>query len=74
MTAPGFMLDAGLPANVDAERTILGAIMNDNATFYDCADLQARHFSLDSHHQDASCQLGACRRDYFSIRHSLYRA
>jgi replicative DNA helicase len=41
-------IDRGLPANVDAERTILGAILNDNAAFYECGDLQARCFSLDT--------------------------
>jgi len=43
-------LDHGLPAAVDAERTILGAILLDNATFYDASDkLRVEDFSLDSH-------------------------
>jgi replicative DNA helicase len=43
-------LDHGLPAAVDAERTILGAILLDNATFYDASDkLRPEDFSLDSH-------------------------
>ncbi len=41
--------DAGLPANVDAEKVILGAIMLDNACYYECTDLEADSFSLDSH-------------------------
>ena len=43
-------LDHGLPAAVDAERTILGAILLDNAAFYDASDkLRVEDFSLDSH-------------------------
>jgi len=42
--------DAGLPANVDAEKTILGAILLDNAAHAEAAEkLQADDFSLDSH-------------------------
>ena len=42
-------LEHGLPASVDAERTILGAILNDNEVFFDeLADLNAEDFSLDS--------------------------
>jgi replicative DNA helicase len=41
--------DAGLPANIDAEKVILGAILLDNAYYYECADLHANCFSLDSH-------------------------
>jgi replicative DNA helicase len=43
-------IDAGLPANVSAEKTILGAIMNDNAAYYEVAgQLEPDDFSLDSH-------------------------
>jgi replicative DNA helicase len=44
-------LAAGLPANIDAEKTILGAILLDNDAFFAdcCEDLQADDFSLDSH-------------------------
>ena len=43
--------DRPLPSNIDAERTILGAILLDeNAYFDDCLDnIQADDFSLDSH-------------------------
>jgi replicative DNA helicase len=42
--------DAGLPANVDAEKTILGAILLDNAAHAEAAEkLEADDFSLDSH-------------------------
>jgi len=43
-------LDAGLPANIDAEKTILGAILLDNAAHSEAAErLEADDFSLDSH-------------------------
>ena len=49
-TIPNLTLDAGLPANVDAERTILGAILLDNAAHAEAAErLEADDFSLDSH-------------------------
>jgi replicative DNA helicase len=42
--------DTGLPANVDAEKTILGAILLDNAAHSEAAEkLEADDFSLDSH-------------------------
>ena len=42
--------EAGLPANVDAEKTILGAILLDNAAHAEAAEkLQPDDFSLDSH-------------------------
>ncbi len=42
--------DSGLPANIDAERTILGAILLDNAAHSEAAEkLEADDFSLDSH-------------------------
>jgi replicative DNA helicase len=47
---PDFTLDAGLPANIDAERTILGAILLDNAAHAEAAEkIDADDFSLDSH-------------------------
>ncbi len=47
---PDFRLDAGLPANLDAEKTILGAILLDNAAHSEAAEkLEAGDFSLDSH-------------------------
>jgi replicative DNA helicase len=49
-TVPDLTLDAGLPANIDAERTILGAILLDNAAHSEAAEkLEADDFSLDSH-------------------------
>lgn len=45
-----FNLDAGLPANLDAEKTILGAVLLDNVAITEAAErLQADDFSLDSH-------------------------
>src|SRR5580700_3312514 len=42
--------DAGLPANIDAEKTILGAILLDNAAHSEAAErLEPDDFSLDSH-------------------------
>jgi replicative DNA helicase len=47
---PDLTLDAGLPANVDAEKTILGAILLDNAAHSEAAErLEPDDFSLDSH-------------------------
>ena len=49
-TIPELTLDAGLPANVDAEKTILGAILLDNAAHAEAAGvIKADDFSLDSH-------------------------
>ena len=42
--------DAGLPASIDAEKTILGAIMLDNAAHSEASErIDADDFSLDSH-------------------------
>jgi replicative DNA helicase len=47
---PNPTLDAGLPANIDAEKTILGAILLDNAAHAEAAEkLEPDDFSLDSH-------------------------
>jgi replicative DNA helicase len=47
---PDLTLEAGLPANLDAERTILGAILLDNAAHSEASErLDADDFSLDSH-------------------------
>ena len=49
-TVPDITLDAGLPANVDAEKTILGAILLDNAAHAEAAGvIKAEDFSLESH-------------------------
>jgi replicative DNA helicase len=43
-------LDAGLPANIDAEKVILGAILLDNSAQAEAAErLEPDDFSLDSH-------------------------
>jgi replicative DNA helicase len=49
-TIPDLTIDTGLPANVDAEKTILGAILLDNTAHSEAAErLEAEDFSLDSH-------------------------
>ena len=49
-TLPNPTFDAGLPANLDAEKTILGAILLDNAAYAEAAEkLDSEDFSLDSH-------------------------
>ena len=49
-TIPDMTLGAGLPANIDAEKTILGAILLDNASHSEAAEkLLPDDFSLDSH-------------------------
>jgi replicative DNA helicase len=49
-TLPDLTLDAGMPANVDAEKTILGAILLDNAAHAEAAEkLESEDFSLDAH-------------------------
>ena len=49
-TIPDLALDAGLPANIDAEKTILGAILLDNAAHAEAAEhIKPDDFSLDSH-------------------------
>ena len=48
--SPTSLLEAGLPANLDAEKTILGAILLDNAAHAEAAEaLKPDDFSLDSH-------------------------
>ncbi len=48
--ASSFTLDAGLPSNADAERTILGAILLDNPLLAEAQEkLVAEDFALDSH-------------------------
>ncbi len=49
-TIPNLALEAGLPANIDAEKTILGAILLDNSAHAEAAErLEADDFALDSH-------------------------
>ncbi len=50
MATTDYSLDRGLPASVDAERSILGAILLDNFSYNEAAEsLHADDFSLDSH-------------------------
>jgi replicative DNA helicase len=49
-TSSSFALDTGLPSNVEAEKTILGAILLDNQALSEAEErLTAEDFSLDSH-------------------------
>src|ERR1039457_7559349 len=49
-TLSNLAFDSGLPANVDAEKTILGAILLDNAAHAEAAEkIDFEDFSLDSH-------------------------
>jgi replicative DNA helicase len=50
MATTDYTLDRGLPASVEAERAILGAILLDNSSYPQAAEfLRAEDFSLDSH-------------------------
>jgi replicative DNA helicase len=50
MATTDHILDRGLPASVEAERAILGAILLDNSSYPQAAEhLRAEDFSLDSH-------------------------
>ena len=50
MATTDYSLDRGLPASLDAERAILGAILLDNLTYSQAAEhLLTEDFSLDSH-------------------------
>ena len=50
------LFDAGLPTSIDAERSILGAVLLDNAAFNEAAEvLVAEDFALDSHRKIYSC-------------------
>ncbi len=51
MATTEYSLDRGLPASIDAERAILGAILLDNLAYHQAAQatLLAEDFSLDSH-------------------------
>jgi replicative DNA helicase len=49
MTIADISFERGLPASFDAERSIIGGIMLDNAAFYECADISEYSFALDSH-------------------------
>lgn len=50
MATADYTLDRSLPASIDAERAVLGAILLDNLTYSQAAEhLNADDFSLDSH-------------------------
>src|SRR5215813_10486650 len=50
MATTDYRLDRGLPASIDAERAVLGAILLDNLTYSQASEhLLAEDFSLDSH-------------------------
>src|SRR5438876_10504911 len=50
MTLAPYSLNSSLPANVEAERSILGAILLDNLAYNQAAEhLRPEDFSLDSH-------------------------
>jgi replicative DNA helicase len=50
-TTQDITLERGLPASIDAERSILGAVLLDNAHYNEAAEkqLRAEDFALDSH-------------------------
>ena len=45
-TIPDLSLEAGLPANIDAEKTILGAILLDNAAHAEAAEVGVERLEL----------------------------
>lgn len=50
MTAPDITFERGLPASIDAERSVLGAIMLSNDSYNETAGkIEAEDFALDSH-------------------------
>ena len=55
MTSSQISLERGLPASVEAECTVLGAILLDNAAFDQTVSLRADDFSLDSHRRIYAC-------------------
>jgi replicative DNA helicase len=46
---PDIAFEHGLPASIDAERSILGAILLDNMAFYEADIITSNDFALDSH-------------------------
>jgi len=50
MSNPNVVFERGLPASIDAERSILGSILLDNGCYYEARDhIEAADFALDSH-------------------------
>jgi replicative DNA helicase len=77
-TIPDLTLDTGMPANVEAEKTILGAILLDNSAHSEAAEkLEYDDFSLDSHRrifQRMSELMDAQRAvDIVTLAHELSR-
>jgi len=73
-----FGSDSGLPSNVDAERTILGAILLENQALSEAEEkLTAEDFSLDSHRRiyQRMTELGGEGRavDLVTLAHELAR-
>jgi len=73
-----FSSDSGLPSNVDAERTILGAILLENQALSEAEEkLTAEDFSLDSHRRiyQRMTELGGEGRavDLVTLAHELAR-
>lgn len=74
--ASDVLVDRGLPASVDTEKVILGAMMLDGPAFAQATDkLEARDFYLDSHRRiyQVLLHLDATRKpiDYMLIRQEL---
>jgi replicative DNA helicase len=46
---PDVVFERGLPASIDAERSILGAVLLDNAAYYETDRVTYDDFALDSH-------------------------
>ena len=50
MGTPDVAFERGLPASIDAERSILGAILLDNVAYYEASEqIESPDFALDSH-------------------------
>ncbi len=49
MATTDYSLERGLPASIDAERSILGAILLDNGLYDQASQLKSDDFSLDAH-------------------------
>src|SRR5271154_5013585 len=50
MATTDYSLDRGLPVSIEAERSILGAVLLDNSLYDQAAEhLSSDHFSLDAH-------------------------
>ena len=62
MATTDYSLAHSLPANVEAERSILGAILLDNFSYNQAAEhLKPEDFSLDSHRIELYGLCPACR-------------